>query len=183
MARILLVYGTRQSHTADIATRIATKFRGAGHQVDLRNLRTAPASAAGYDAVVVGASVHAQKYEPEVRRWVRANAPDFATRPNAFFSVCLASANDDERSNAEVNQVIDRFVDETGWHPARVERFAGALVYSKYNWFLRRVMRRIVRKESSGRYTDMSRDYDLTDYARVDAFASEFAQQLAASAA
>ena len=92
MARILLVYGTRQSHTADIATRIANKIPGAGHQVDLRNLRTAPASAAGYDAVVVGASVHARS----TNRKFGAGSAERADFRTQFFSVCLASANDDD---------------------------------------------------------------------------------------
>jgi menaquinone-dependent protoporphyrinogen oxidase len=47
-------------------------------------------------------------------------------------------------------------------------------VYSKYNWLLKRVMRRIVRKKESGRYTDMSRDYEFTDFGEVRAFARDF---------
>lgn len=185
MARVLIVYGTRQGHTADIADRIASVLRSAGHEVHEFNLRifSPPPSLQGYNAVLVGASVHARGYEREIRRWVRSHAKELAAVPNAFFSVSLTSASHDEKSNAEIDSVLEFFERQTGWWPARVEKFAGALVYSKYNWLLGHIMRRIVRRESNGRYTDMSRDYDLTDYAQVDAFATQFASTLASATA
>ena len=39
---------------------------------------------------------------------------------------------------------------------------AGALVYSRYNWLTRWMMRRIARKE--GGDTDTARDYEYTDW-------------------
>jgi len=176
MTRFLLVYGTREGQTARIADLIAQDLRAAGDTVDARNLRhgTAP-TPAGYDAVIVGASVHAHGYEREVRRWVRANRAALDEMPNAFFSVSLSAANTDAESVAEMDDVIDRFVRETGWRPHVQHRFAGALVYSQYNWLVKRVMRRIVRKESNGGYQDMTRDYDLTDYDDVHVFALRLA--------
>jgi menaquinone-dependent protoporphyrinogen oxidase len=66
---------------------------------------------------------------------------------------------------------------ETGWHPRRVELVAGALPYTRYNFLVRFVMRRISRKE--GGDTDTSRDYEYTDWAAVDRFAAEFADEVA----
>jgi menaquinone-dependent protoporphyrinogen oxidase len=176
MKRFLLVYGTREGQTARIADLIATDLRNAGNIVDERNLRHgAPPSLADYDAVIVGGSVHVGGYEREVRRWVRANRAALDAVPNAFFSVSLSGANSDAMSVAEMDAVIERFVKTTGWRPNVEQRFAGALVYSEYNWFVKRMMRRIVRKESNGEYQDMTRDYDLTDYDAVHVFALRLA--------
>jgi menaquinone-dependent protoporphyrinogen oxidase len=64
---------------------------------------------------------------------------------------------------------VERFVEKCGWRPARIELIAGALQYSKYNFLIRYVMRRITKKE--GGDTDTSRDYEYTDWAAVDRFA------------
>jgi menaquinone-dependent protoporphyrinogen oxidase len=178
MARILLVYGTREGHTADIARRIATTLEGEGHHVALSNLRRDAPSTQECDAVLVGASVHIHAYEREARRWVRTHCDELSSKPNAFFSVCLSSANHDARSNAEVDAVIDNFVEHTGWKPALIARFAGAVAYSQYNWLTKQVMRRIARHETDGGCQDTSRDYDLTDYDEVTAFARAFADML-----
>jgi menaquinone-dependent protoporphyrinogen oxidase len=179
-----MAYGTRQGHTKIITDRIAAALRAAGHDVDLCNLRdtVTPPIADAYDAVLVGASVHAGGYEREVRQWVKDNVDALRTRTNAFYSVSLSAAGHDAESEADTKAVIEKFVRETGWMPARVEPIAGALAYSKYNWFIRHVMRRIVRKKEGGRFQDMSRDYDLTDYQQVDAFAGAMIAVLSAAA-
>ena len=67
--------------------------------------------------------------------------------------------------------MIAVFVKDTGWQPARAMPVAGALVYSKYNFFVRFVMKRIARK--AGAPTDTSRDYEFTDWAALDRFVTE----------
>lgn len=60
-----------------------------------------------------------------------------------------------------------------GWEPPRQECFAGRLLYRKYNFLLRWVMKRIARLK--GNDTGASRDHVYTDWDRVDRFAAEFA--------
>jgi menaquinone-dependent protoporphyrinogen oxidase len=183
MARILVVYGTREGQTARIAARIAERMRSAGHEVDAYNLAEVHPHprVEGYDAVLVGASVHSGGFEKEVRRWVGDHADQLSSRRNAFFTVSLSAVTHDETHDKQIADVVDYFVEHTDWRPMRVVNFAGALQYSKYNWFLKRIMRRIVRKEAGERYTDMTHDYDLTRWEAVDVFADEFAQTVAAS--
>jgi menaquinone-dependent protoporphyrinogen oxidase len=50
---------------------------------------------------------------------------------------------------------------------------AGALPYTRYNFLVRFLMKRIARK--AGGPTDTSRDYDFTDWAALDRFAAAFA--------
>jgi menaquinone-dependent protoporphyrinogen oxidase len=175
MARILIAYRTRQGQTARIVDEMTLALEAAGHDVDVHNLKESrPGTLGAYDGTIVAASVHAGGYEHEVRHWVRAHLAEVDARPNAFVSVSLSAANHDAESIAEMDAVIRKFCDNTGWEPGRVVRFAGALVYSKYNWLMKRLMRRIVRKQESGRYTDMTRDYEFTDFDEVRDFARDF---------
>jgi menaquinone-dependent protoporphyrinogen oxidase len=69
--------------------------------------------------------------------------------------------------------MIDVFVKETGWRPERTLPVAGALTYSRYNIFVRFVMKRIAR--AAGAPTDTSRDYEFTNWPALDRFAAELA--------
>jgi menaquinone-dependent protoporphyrinogen oxidase len=179
VARVLIAYGTRQGKAAQLAERIADRLREAGQDVTNVDLRSrGDTSPADYDAVIVGGSVHAVGYEREVRRWVAERRDELESRPSAFYSVSLTAADRDVRHDVRGQEMINSFTAATGWLPDRVEIFAGALTYSKYNPAMRWIMRRMVRRREHGRYTDTSRDYDFTDYERVDAFAREFAQSI-----
>ena len=84
------------------------------------------------------------------------------------------------RFSADVQKVIDKFTEDTGWRPARVKPVAGALLYSKYNPLVRFVMKRIA-KEAGGT-TNTSRDYEYTDWVTLDHFVDELVDELSSSA-
>ena len=66
---------------------------------------------------------------------------------------------------------------QTGWRPRKIGRFAGALLYTQYGFFKRWIMRRIARDKGSPD-TDTSRDYVYTDWESVKGFAEEFLETL-----
>jgi menaquinone-dependent protoporphyrinogen oxidase len=70
--------------------------------------------------------------------------------------------------------MIDVFIQETGWTPARALAVAGALAYSQYNFLVRFVMKRIARR--AGAPTDTSHDYEFTDWATLDRFLTDAAR-------
>jgi menaquinone-dependent protoporphyrinogen oxidase len=74
----------------------------------------------------------------------------------------------------QVWEILDRFLDATGWNPDIRKTVAGALPYTRYNWFTRWIMRRIVAK--AGGDTDTSRDYEYTDWNQVRQLAHVFAR-------
>jgi menaquinone-dependent protoporphyrinogen oxidase len=83
----------------------------------------------------------------------------------------MSAASDDESSVREERSYLDRFIGETGWKPAQVASFGGALAYTRYNFLLRQLMKWISRR--AGRPTDTSRDHEFTDWDRVDRFADD----------
>lgn len=183
MARILIVYGTNEGHTAAIAARMAEAIRRDGHDVDVRDVRDVRKQEIqpGYDGVIVGGSVHAGEHQSSVREFVKRNRALLERLPSAFFSVSLTAADPDEEAAADTQAMIDKFIRETGWRPHRVEKIAGALVYTQYNVFIRHLMKLIVKRQGRTEL-DTSRDYDFTDWDAVERFARSFAQEVAAQA-
>lgn len=174
MASILVVYATREGQTRKIAERITTVLRGSGHQVELLDAERLPPKVEieRHQAVFIGSPVRASGYLRPVVRFVQEHRPALQRVPAAFFSVGLAVLSKTSDGRAQTLEIVEKFVRQTGWRPRRVELLAGALPYSKYNFLVRFVMRRISGKE--GGDTDTSRDYEYTEWTAVDRFAVEF---------
>ncbi len=179
MARILMLYGTNEGQTEKISIVIQCELKSQGHEVDLFNSRQLPLGLHldSYDAVIIGASVHASGFQKEVLRWVKLNLSLIQQKPGAFFSVCLGILQThDAKVQSEVREIVKRFFSESGWSPQDWTIFAGALKYSKYGWIMKRMMRSISKK--AGVDTDMSRDYEYTDWKAVKDFAVRFSAAL-----
>jgi len=149
--------------------------------VDLFDLATGPSVVlSDYACACVAASVHVGKHERAAVEFVRKHWAELERMSAAFVSVSLSEAGvedprrserERQQSASDVQLMIDDFVKETGWHPARVFPVAGALAYTRYNVLLRFVMKRIARK--AGGPVDTTRDHELTDWSAVDRFAGE----------
>lgn len=172
MARILVVYGTTEGHTAKVAGAITETLHRTGAVVDVSAADEPAPAPDDYDAVVVAASVHAGRYQRSVERWVKAHAAALARKPTAFVSVCLGVLQHDEKVQGDLQTILDRFVATTGWRPTAVKFVAGALPYTRYNWLQRLIMKRIVAK--AGGDTDTHRDYEYTDWNDLRHFTADF---------
>src|SRR5215211_1021203 len=129
MTKILIAYGTTEGQTARIADHLAEVIRGRGFEADAFDLKgSKDASLSGYDAVIVGGSIHLSKHQKGVVEFVRNNRADLERLPAAFFSVSLAASGD--LPNAEA--YVENFVQQTGWRPSKVGLFSGALLYRQY---------------------------------------------------
>ena len=173
MATILIAYATRQGQTAKVAEYLAAAMRRTGNEVQLldtdRPSRTV--DLARLDAVIVAAPIHSGGYPKSIVRFARAHAQELSRVPTAFCSIGLAVASRTTDGRAETLPLVENFVRKSGWRPDRTELVAGALPYSKYNFVVRFVMRRIA--AAAGGDVDTSRDYEYTDWRALDRFAAE----------
>jgi menaquinone-dependent protoporphyrinogen oxidase len=170
MMKVLIPYGTTEGLTARISEYVADVIRGHGHEADAVDLKgSADPKPNGYDAVIVGASIHMGKHEDYVRDFVRKNRDELGRLPSAFFSVSLAAHDNME----EAEGYIEEFVRETGWRPAKVGLFGGALLYTHYGFIKRHLMKKIARDKGNPD-TDTSRDYVYTEWDGVKHFVEEF---------
>ena len=189
MKPIGILYATREGHTERIAGEIGDSLYARGFDNEIRNLRTDGCAIRpdDYSAVILAASVHAGKHEPEMVRFVKDNLRALESMPAAFLSVTLSQAGveipgstPEQRAlcAAGVQQVLAKFYADTGWRPRHVMPVAGALLYGKYNFLVRFIMKRIARK--SGGSIDTSRDHEYTDWTALDRFVTNFAKEFSA---
>lgn len=179
MANVLIVHATRYGQTTKIARRMEAVLRADGHAVQVVDTSRPPKSVEvwRFDVTFVGAPMYAGHYPASIVRFVRSQCEFLIRGVSAFFSVNLAVVSRTSDGRAETLPLLERFIEETGWRPARVELIAGALRYTRYNFFIRLLMRRMARK--AGGDTDTSRDYEYTDWAAVERFAREVVAQIA----
>ena len=180
MPRILVLYGTTDGHTAKVASTLVETLRLSGADVHVVEARHDEPGPDGYDGVIVAASVHAGGYQRAVQHWVRVHARTLCDKPTAFVSVSLGVLQKDPKVQHEVSAIVNRFLGATGWQPTVTENVAGALLYAKYNWLKRWMMKRIVQK--AGGDTNTTRDYEYTNWADVRRFANRFNQLVLAAA-
>jgi menaquinone-dependent protoporphyrinogen oxidase len=178
MTRILIPYGTTEGLTARISEYVADVIRGHGHEADAVDLKSSvEPEPDDYDAVIVGASIHMGKHEDYVLDYVRKNRDALERLPSAFFSVSMAAHGD-----MEAEGYIEEFVQETGWRPAKVALFGGALLYTHYGFIKRHLIKKIARDKGNPD-TDTSRDYVYTEWDGVRHFVEEFLETLVPEAA
>jgi menaquinone-dependent protoporphyrinogen oxidase len=183
MASVLIAYATAYGHTERIAAHVADRLWRAGHTVKTARVDQffADLSLASFDAVVVAAPVRFGRHIPAARRFVRRHAAELNAFPSAFISVCGAATDHTADGDREAARYVAEFLEQTGWRPLRRESVGGELAYTRYGFVMRRVIRYIASKR--GGPTDITRDYDGTDWAAVDRFAGELAKLFAEEAA
>jgi menaquinone-dependent protoporphyrinogen oxidase len=179
MTKVLILFGTTEGQTARIADFIAEVIRGHGHEVeavDIRDVRDPIAY--DYHGVIVGASIHMGKHDKHVVEFVRNNRDMLERLPSGFFSVSLAAHGDTQ----EAEDYVEQFEQETGWRPAMIALFGGALLYTHYGFVKRRIMKKIATDKPGHLGTDTSRDYVYTEWDGVRRFAEDFLTYLAPEA-
>lgn len=192
MKPVLVIYATREGHTRHIAEHLETALAAQRHPCDVMDAAHIPKglSLTKYSAAIIGASVHGGKHEPEMGRFVKRYLGQLQQIPTLFLSVSLseASAEDAKASperraeaQADVKRMIDRFLAETGWHPSHIAAVGGALMYSRYNFLIRLVMKLIAKK--TGAPVDTTRDYEFTDWTKLDRLVDDVIESHASSEA
>jgi len=174
--KILIIYGTVEGQTRKIARFMEDVLQKNKHQVVVADANSEPPSPETFDAVLVGSSIHVQAYQSSVKHYVMENANALNNMPSAFFSVCMAVASDIKEEHEDAHHVAEDFLNETGWYAKETSHIAGALKYTKYNYFKKLAMRMIAKKQSGA--TDTSQDHEYTDWEAVKNFALNFAKKI-----
>ncbi|MDZ7676083.1 MAG: flavodoxin domain-containing protein [Acidimicrobiales bacterium] len=174
--RVLLVFHSDEGQTAKVTERIASRVRAAGMEVEVRDAPSAPGPT-GFDAVVLGDSIHMQHHSRELRRYATTHAEAINAMPSALFQVSMTSADHDEEHDRLAHKYVADLLHEAGIDPDVVGLFAGAIAYTRYGWIKRRIMQKIA--EADGQPTDPTRDVELTDWDEVDHFADDVAKLVA----
>ena len=177
--RILIAYASIEGQSEKIAQKIAQTVKRSGAEPLLVNTREHPEAPwpDDCDGLIAGGPLHREQHPQELARWLDAQRNNWKGLPTAFFSVSLSASSDRQSDRDDAQAVMQQFLDEIDMHPDMAVILAGALKYSRYGFFKKRIMRNIVEK-SGGKDLDMSRDYEYTDWEQVREFAGQFAKRV-----
>lgn len=163
--KLLIAYGTTEGQTRSICEYLRDEAKKAGHEVSLSDTTGPHLQPRGFDAAIIAASVHYGRYQTSIEHFVQEHREKLNSIPTAFLSVSLTAASDEPESWNELEEITDNFLNQAGWQPDIVEQVAGALRYSKYNFFKKFIMRLMATKSGGG--TDTTEDYEYTDWSQV----------------
>jgi menaquinone-dependent protoporphyrinogen oxidase len=190
--RAAVFYATREGQAERVAHRVATDLRGRRpgmNVVDVINVRDVRGLIDwhAYELAFVIASVHTGHHEKEMIEFVKRSKEPLTRLHAPFLSLTLSQAGAELSTNTlaqrqtahedALNMTTD-FMRETGWQPSRILPVAGALAYSRYNFLVKFIMKRIARK--AGFDGPATRDYEFTNWPAVDRFVAETQDRTAA---
>ena len=173
MTRVLIIYGTTDGQTAKVARFLAKELLDCGAAADVYDSAEANPDPSGYTGVIVAASIQAGGFQRSLVRWVRKHAARLRGKATVFVSVSLSMLQQESKVQQDLRAIHQRFFARTGWTPPWLKPVAGALRYTRYGWLKRLVIRNIARK--AGGDTDVSRDFEYTDWEDLRRFTSAFA--------
>ncbi len=172
--KVLILYASTHGQTEKIASQLGVTMALCDLQVMTRNLRDSDhEDPKRYDAVVLTECVHAGHHQREIVNWLRRNIESVKSRPNAFVSVSLSSAEDDEEVRAEPIEHIDDFTRDTRWSPDHTAPVAAALLHREPKPFRRILTKLHVKKD--GQPANTREDYEYTDWEALTRFGQEIA--------
>lgn len=178
---VLIAFATTEGQTRKIARAMAQSLRNQTHDVTIYECSADNASPAikAFDAIVLAASVHHQRYQNEFYEFVASHLKDLQAKPVAFVSVSLSVTL--ASGEAEAREYVDDFSKETGLHLDAVHLAEGAVRYFEYNPSDELTVDLIVFK---GQKKMPKRDGnpEYTDWPALESFARQFAEASTKSA-
>lgn len=176
MKPILFLYSSCDGQTIKILQFIKDSMQN--YAVELKPLDAHEVIEVGkYHSVLIGASIRYGKFRPALYEFIANNQQLLNKLPSAFVGVCL-TARKEGKDQPENNVYMRKFNQRITWQPSLQAVFAGALLYSKYNWWQTRIIQLIMK--ITGGSTDTSEDIELTDWKKVESFISKYLQVLRA---
>ena len=174
MERILICYATHEGQTRKILEHMMVHAKES--DIEWCKLGEEPSLPLGdYKKVLLGASIRYGHFPKALTLWVAKHKEELARVGAGFIGVCL-TARKPEKNQPHTNLYMQKWLRRSPWQPAHCAVFAGALCYSRYNWWQTRIIQLIMWMTGGSR--DTSQDLEFTDWQQVDRFAQRFLNDL-----
>jgi len=167
---VLVLYMSRQGHTARIARRICESIEAAGGRAEMMDVREATHEGVEwqrFDVLALGAPVLYGTYDRSFLDFVKAHKGELERKPGSFFNVSVV-ARVPEKSTVEGNRYMQKFLALSPWKPRDLKVIAGRVDYPSWPWH-ERFMIRLIMKMTHGP-TDPTTVIDYTDWDDVAAY-------------
>ncbi len=181
--RVLIAYATHEGHTGEIARHLGDTLKGQGLEVTVHDVASGDLEPAPFDRVVLASPVHLGRHQRALVSFIKRHRRALELKETALLSVGGATSAAEhaqdphrrKRYSRDAQHAVEDLFKTTGWKAGHVEYVAGALLYRRYNWLMRFVMKGIAKSE--GLSTDTTKDHDYTNWAALDRFAAELVSE------
>ncbi len=168
---ILIVYASVDGQTEKICNFIAQNFVASGYLVNCFPIGEWQGDLNDYDHIILASSIRYGIHNAEIIQLANENAAILNSKRTAFISVNLV-ARKTEKSSADTNPYILKFLAESKWKPSTVSVFAGKLHYDLYS-FKDRFMIRLIMLITKGPLRT-KKPFEFTDWNKVKDFSDRF---------
>jgi menaquinone-dependent protoporphyrinogen oxidase len=174
VAKILVAYATVEGQSRKIAQFIADHLSRRRNEVKLLDLtvKADDVDVAGFDAAVLAASVHVGRHHAAAAHFASDHADALSRTPSALVSVSIHAMSSDPEDEEGARAYADALCAETGWLPRAICYAAGALRFTKYDFFKRMMARSLARERGISPGKDG--DLEFTDWKALTAFVDAF---------
>lgn len=208
---VAVFYGASSRHTRTIAERIATDLLACGVPVQMHNVwGLEPCNLDLCAGAMIVAPVHMGSHELAMVNFVKVHRAELEHLPVAFIGATLGeSASPESRDNpydpqpsgdagqlnghvqsgpaqfdGDVQMVSNPFFAETGWQPSRISSFSGVISYTRYNVFVRWMLKILAPKIGPGDGPGARFDVERKElgWDALDVFVEEFVRGSCAAA-
>lgn len=174
MKKALLLYSTIDGQAFAIVSKIALRI--AEHAEDIQyeiyDLWKMPEiNLDDYSALLMGAAIRYNKFDKPFLNFINRNFQQLNEMKTAFFCINL-TARKPGKDTPETNSYTRNFLAKTLWKPNITGVFAGSLRYPRYTWYDKIIIKSYMWLE--GEKQDLSKEYNYTNWQKVDEFAEQF---------
>ena len=171
----MVAYGTRYGSTAEIAERMGEIFAAMGLTIEIRDIKREgpPKDLDGYELVVVGSGILAGRWTKEPLQFLEKNKETLADKKVALFVVSAYAADPEKHDRVYEDYLVSVVEDLKPISPVSLGFFGGVIDFSKYNFAVRILMKRMVSSNAGDR--EVSEYMDLRDWEKIESWTNSLA--------
>ncbi len=172
MPSTLLLYHGVYGQTRKVSETLRGELLALGQEATVSPIVGGSADPAGFDRIIIGASIRHGKHNPAVFEFIRQHQALLESKPNGFFSISLV-ARKPAKNTPETNPYMQAFLAHSPWKPKLLGVFGGNLDYQRYGPVDRNIIRFIM--WITGGPTDPHTNVEFTNWDEVRRFARRIA--------
>jgi menaquinone-dependent protoporphyrinogen oxidase len=166
MAKAWILYGTRGGATRTIAGYVENALKGQGYETTVTDAReSGHVDPAGYDLIIVGSSIWANRWSGAAAGFLRRNQAALAGKNVALFSSGL-SGNDPDKQSVNDRLIAGVAAKTPSIKPVSLAYFGGVVDFDSPN-LLVRLTARTGKKDLEKKGIDTTRPYDGRDWTAI----------------
>lgn len=173
LMKALVFFGTRWGGTVDIAQSIGEALKKSEYNVDVIDARKKSPGIEGYDLIIIGSGIRADKWTRETMKFLEKNALLLRQKKTALFVSCqMADGNEEAREKAK-ETYLHKISESFGIKPIAYGLFGGFLDFKKSHGLLVDIIVRVNGRNLRKNGLDTRKTYDTRNWKKIEAWAIE----------